>query len=206
MEKSQDSVDVIKREFAQSLPGVDVGAAAVTGRIRRANFHLNRNAEEVFDGFNTTGASFDILAALYAVGPPYQLTPTDLYRGHMMSSAGVTARLDVVERAGLVALARPARPTRRNRHADQGGTEDGEGSGPGPLPASGICRDRLYRTGPQAAPESNEASDEFASAYWIRDKPSGLQRRHRALGAGVSRPGSMADRVLARHRDVNWPH
>src|SRR5438105_15817586 len=95
MEKSQDSVDVIKREFAQTLPGVDVGAAAVTGRIRRANFHLNRNAEEVFDGFNTTGASFDVLAALYAVGPPYQLTPTDLYRGHMMSSEGVTARLDV---------------------------------------------------------------------------------------------------------------
>ncbi|TMD68974.1 MAG: MarR family transcriptional regulator [Chloroflexi bacterium] len=112
MEKRQDSVDVIKREFAQTLPGVDVGAAAVMGRIRRANFHLNRNAEEVFDGFNTTGASFDVLAALYAVGPPYQLTPTDLYRGHMMSSAGVTARLDVVERAGLVARSRDARDRR----------------------------------------------------------------------------------------------
>ncbi len=112
MEKSQDSIDVIKREFAQTLPGVDVGAAAVTGRIRRANFHLNRNAEEVFNGFNTTGASFDVLAALYAVGPPYQLTPTDLYRGHMMSSAGVTARLDVVERAGLVARSRDPRDRR----------------------------------------------------------------------------------------------
>src|SRR5438128_11903257 len=112
MEKSQDSIDVIKREFAQTLPGVDVGAAAVTGRIRRANFHLNRNAEEVFNGFNTTGASFDVLAALYAVGPPSQLTPTDLYRCHMMSSAGVTARLDVVERAGLVARSRDPRDRR----------------------------------------------------------------------------------------------
>src|SRR3984893_15528622 len=92
MEKKRDSVDVIKRECAQSLPGVDVGAATVTGRIRRTNFHLNRNAEEVFNGFNTTGASFDVLAALYAAGPPYQMTPTDFYRGHVMSSAGVTAR------------------------------------------------------------------------------------------------------------------
>src|ERR1700730_1042381 len=112
MEKKRDSVDVIKREFAQSLPGVDVGAAAITGRIRRTNFSLNRNAEEVFSGFNTTGASFDVLAALYAAGPPYQLTPTDLYRGHMMSSAGVTARLDVVERAGLASRSRDPRDRR----------------------------------------------------------------------------------------------
>ena len=112
MEKKQDSVDVIKREFAQTLPGVDVGAAAITGRIRRTNFHLNRNAEEVFNGFNTTGASFDVLAALYAAGPPYQMTPTEFYRGHMMSSAGVTARLDVVERAGQAARSRDPRDRR----------------------------------------------------------------------------------------------
>jgi len=112
MAKGQDSVDVIKREFAQTLPGVDVGAAAITGRIRRTNFHLNRNAEEVFNTFNTTGASFDVLAALYAAGPRYQMTPTQFYRGHMMSSAGVTARLDVVERAGLVARSRDPRDRR----------------------------------------------------------------------------------------------
>lgn len=112
MDQKLDSVDVIKREFAQTLPGVDVGAAAITGRIRRTNFHLNRNAEEVFDTFNTTGASFDVLAALYAAGPPYQMTPTEFYRGHMMSSAGVTARLDVVERAGLATRSRDPRDRR----------------------------------------------------------------------------------------------
>ncbi len=112
MEKKHDSVDVIKREFAQTLPGVDVGAATITGRIRRTNFHLNRNAEEVFNSFNTTGASFDVLAALYAAGSPYQMTPTEFYRGHMMSSAGVTARLDVVERAGLAARSRDPRDRR----------------------------------------------------------------------------------------------
>src|ERR1700737_5211362 len=112
MEKRQDSVDVIQPDFARTLPEFDVRAATITGRIRRTNFHLNRHAEEVFNGFNTTGASFDVLAALYAVGPPYQMTPTQFYRGHMMSSAGVTARLDVVERAGLGARSRDPRDRR----------------------------------------------------------------------------------------------
>ena len=112
MEKQQDSVDVIQREFARTLPDFDVRAATITGRIRRVNFHLDRNAEEVFNGFNSTGASFDVLAALYASGPPYQMTPTELYRGHMMSSAGVTARLDVVERAGLALRSRDPRDRR----------------------------------------------------------------------------------------------
>jgi DNA-binding MarR family transcriptional regulator len=112
MAKRQDSVDVIRREFARTLPEFDVRAASITGRIRRTNFYLDRNAEEVFNSFNTTGASFDVLAALYAAGPPYQMTPTELYRGHMMSSAGVTARLDVIERAGLAVRSRDPRDRR----------------------------------------------------------------------------------------------
>src|ERR1700724_2157356 len=105
----QDSVDVIQRDTARAFPEFDSGAATITGRIRRVNLHLDRAAEDLLRTFNITGASLDVLAALFAAGPPYQLTPTDLYRGHMMSSAGVTARLDVVERAGLAARAREPR-------------------------------------------------------------------------------------------------
>ncbi len=110
--ETQDSIDIMFREWARSFPELDTRHASVTGRIRRINFFLNRNAEEVFRRFNTTGASFDILAALFAAGPPCQLTPTQLYRGHMMSSAGITARLDVVERAGLAARSRDPRDRR----------------------------------------------------------------------------------------------
>jgi DNA-binding MarR family transcriptional regulator len=110
--EKQDSVDVIEAEFARTLPKVDARAATITARIRRINFHLDRNAEEVFRGFKTTGAAIDVLTALYAAGPPYRLTPTDLYRGRMMSSAGVTARLDLVERAGLAVRSRDPRDRR----------------------------------------------------------------------------------------------
>jgi DNA-binding MarR family transcriptional regulator len=111
MEK-QDSVDLIQRDMVRALPALDRGAGTITARIRRVNLHLDRNAEELLKTFNITGASLDVLAALFAAGPPYQLTPTDLYRGHMMSSAGITARLDVLERAGLAVRSRDPRDRR----------------------------------------------------------------------------------------------
>ena len=108
----QDSVDAIQRDTVRAFPEFDSGAATITGRIRRVNLHLDRTAEDLLRTFNITGASLDVLAALFAAGPPYQLTPTDLYRGHMMSSAGITARLDVLERAGLAARSRDSRDRR----------------------------------------------------------------------------------------------
>lgn len=108
----RDSVDLIRQEWARSFPSRDTRPAGVTARVLRINFYLNRNAEEVFRRFNVTGPGFDVLAALFAAGPPYQLTPTQLYRGRMMSSAGITARLDVVERAGLATRSRDPRDRR----------------------------------------------------------------------------------------------
>jgi|SRR5438105_3109687 len=110
--EEQDSVDLIRHQWARSFPSRDTRPAGITARILRINFYLNRNAEEVFKRFNTSGPGFDVLAALFAAGPPYQLTPTQLYRGRMMSSAGITARLDVVERAGLATRSRDPRDRR----------------------------------------------------------------------------------------------
>ena len=111
-EKQRDSVDGIQAAWSRVAPTLDTQPIGVTRRVGRINGQLNRNAEEVFARFSTTGASMDVLAALFAAGPPFQLTPTDLYRGRMMSSAGVTARLDLVERAGMVTRAPDPRDRR----------------------------------------------------------------------------------------------
>ena len=111
-EKQLDAVDAIELAWAAVAPRLDTQPLGVTRRIGRINGHLNRNAEEVFTGFKTTGAGMDVLAALFAAGPPFQLTPTDLYRGRMMSSAGMTGRLDLVERAGMVTRSRDPRDRR----------------------------------------------------------------------------------------------
>ena len=45
---------------------------------------------------------FDVLATLRSAGKPYLLSPTQLYEALMISSGGMTNRLDRLERAGLV--------------------------------------------------------------------------------------------------------
>jgi len=112
MGKERDAVDTIELAWARVSPKLDTRPLGVTRRIGRINGYLNRNAEEVFQRFKTTGASMDVLAALFAAGSPFQLTPTDLYRGRMMSSAGMTARLDLIEHAGMVTRSRDPRDRR----------------------------------------------------------------------------------------------
>jgi DNA-binding MarR family transcriptional regulator len=45
---------------------------------------------------------FDLLAPLRRAGAPFELTPTELMHATMLSSGGVTKRLDRLEAAGLV--------------------------------------------------------------------------------------------------------
>ena len=45
---------------------------------------------------------FHVLATLRRSGEPYMLSPTHLYETVMISSGGMTNRLDCLERAGLV--------------------------------------------------------------------------------------------------------
>jgi len=112
MGKQLDAVDAIELAWARVSPKLDTRPLGVTRRIGRINGHPNRNAEDVFERFKTTGASMDVLAALFAEGSPFQLTPTDLYRGRMMSSAGMTARLDLIEHAGTATRSRDPRDRR----------------------------------------------------------------------------------------------
>jgi len=43
-----------------------------------------------------------VLGALVLAGPKQQLSPTQLFKGLMLSSAGITSRLDRLERSGYV--------------------------------------------------------------------------------------------------------
>jgi len=55
---------------------------------------------------------FDLLAALRRSGPPYELNPTELMRATLLSSGGMTKRLDRLADAGLV-MRRPDPADRR---------------------------------------------------------------------------------------------
>lgn len=77
-------------------------AMGTIGRLGRLNAVGGRIIEE---GMATHGLSigdFDVLAALRRSGPPFELKPTDLSRTLMLSPAGMSNRLDRLEKAGLI--------------------------------------------------------------------------------------------------------
>jgi DNA-binding MarR family transcriptional regulator len=75
---------------------------AVIARISRLCRILEREVETVYPEFGLNRALFGVLAALRRAGPPYQLSPTDLYNSLLITSGAVTNRLERLAGAGLV--------------------------------------------------------------------------------------------------------
>ena len=83
-------------------PRQDMEAYQVTARISRIGLHIARRQEEAFGRFGLNRGEVGVLAALRFAGPDQQLSPTRLFKGLMLSSAGITSRLDRLERRGYV--------------------------------------------------------------------------------------------------------
>ena len=98
-----DAVEQILRQWAAERPDLDVSAMGVFTRLSRADRLLKKSLAETFEDYGLNGGEFDVLATLRRSGEPYSLTPTELYRSMMLSSAGMTNRIDRLEERGLVA-------------------------------------------------------------------------------------------------------
>jgi len=107
----RDWIARIVERWSGLEPGVDFDAYLVTGRISRLATHIGRRQEEVFGRFGLNRGDVGVLSALRTSEPPHRLSPTQLFKGLMLSSAGMTSRLDRLESRGLVA--RLADPTDR---------------------------------------------------------------------------------------------
>ncbi|MFI5936524.1 MarR family winged helix-turn-helix transcriptional regulator [Actinoplanes sp. NPDC051494] len=72
----------------------------------RCVFRLARAAgdavEKAYAGFGIGRPEFDVVATLRRAGEPFQLSPGALAASMMLSTGGTTARLDRLERAGLI--------------------------------------------------------------------------------------------------------
>ena len=98
-----DAVDRIVEQWRREVPDLDPTAKGVTGRIIRLRTLIgDRFADDAFGPHGLNGGDYGILAALRRAGAPYELTPTELTRQQMVTSGGMTAMLDRLERRGLV--------------------------------------------------------------------------------------------------------
>jgi DNA-binding MarR family transcriptional regulator len=99
---SHDLTDRVIGSWVAARPELDVDALQVTARLSRIGPLLAKRQDAVFDQFGLGRGEVGALSALRIAGPPFRLSPTRLGRGLMLSSAGVTSRIDRLERRGLV--------------------------------------------------------------------------------------------------------
>jgi DNA-binding MarR family transcriptional regulator len=98
----EDLIDDLLAGWRGTQQAVDLSPLEVTGRLSRIGPLLARRQEIVFARFGVNRGEVGALSALRLAGPPHRLSPTVLGRGLMLSSAGVTSRIDRLERRGLV--------------------------------------------------------------------------------------------------------
>jgi len=97
-----DRIDEILAQWNRERPELDVSTLVTVGRlIRTAQLADTALAGRLADHGLQPGW-FDLLAPLRRAGEPYELNPTQLMRATMLSSGGVTKRLDRLAEAGLV--------------------------------------------------------------------------------------------------------
>lgn len=102
-QSTRDAVDVILDAWHRERPDLDPSAKAVTGRIVRLGSMFQQVYDDAFADIDLPAGHYGVLIALRRAGDPYERTPTDLARSRMMTSGGMTAVLDRLERDGLVA-------------------------------------------------------------------------------------------------------
>jgi DNA-binding MarR family transcriptional regulator len=98
----RDQIDEMNRQWAAVRPDLDPAPLEVVGRVIVIAQYLEKSVTEALVAHGLSLGQFDILATLRRQGPGGRLTPTRLMRSVMLSSGGMTNRLDRLEAAGLV--------------------------------------------------------------------------------------------------------
>lgn len=108
-EDARDAVDAIVDQWRRERPDLDPSAKEITGRIVRLSGIFQQAYRDAFTPLGISDGEYGVLATLRRAGTPFELTPTELARQRMMTSGGMTAAIDRLERKGLaVRIPNPA--------------------------------------------------------------------------------------------------
>ncbi|UCJ16244.1 MarR family transcriptional regulator [Pseudomonas sp. MM211] len=99
----QDRAQLAAEQWQQQRPDLDGFSMAVIGRLGELSQVVSRDhLLPFFAEHGLQAGEFDLLATLRRSGEPYALMPTALYESAMISSGGMTSRIDRLEKAGLI--------------------------------------------------------------------------------------------------------
>lgn len=98
-----DVIDRMNEQWRRVRPDLDPGPLDVVGRVLVLARLLDRSVNEALAVHDLSLGQFDILATLRRIEGDGGLTPTQLMQSVMLSSGGMTNRLDRLEQAGHIA-------------------------------------------------------------------------------------------------------
>lgn len=84
------------------MPELDASSMSVFGRMLRIMKNLSTVRAEALASFGFREGEFDVLATLRRAGPPYRLSPTELYKSLLVTSGAMTNRLNRLQDVGLI--------------------------------------------------------------------------------------------------------
>jgi DNA-binding MarR family transcriptional regulator len=202
-EARRDIVDRHIEDWKREFPSMDVATEGLVERIAKLSRYLDRSMAETATSFGLTMQDWELLSALRRVGPPYRLSPSQLAADLMLSSGAMTARLDRLEKAGLIRR----RPDPADRRAvrveltEKGSTTWGDAvdvqaererriaaalSEREKAALNGLLRRLMLTFEETAGPPPRRA--EILEAY-TPDRPRRPRMRARGRSAGRARPG-----------------
>ena len=111
---ADDGVDRILEQWARERPDLDAEAMGIFGRILRIARAAGDAATATYARFGITRGDFDVLATLRRAGEPFALSPSALSASLMLTSGGITQRVDRLDHADLVTRT-PDRSDRRGQ-------------------------------------------------------------------------------------------
>ncbi len=97
-----DHVDRVRDQWQDVCPELDTTPVAIVARVGRSAAYFDQSVNALMARFGLSRSAWDVLASLRRVGPPYERSPTELYRGLMRTSGTMTNRLKRLEKDALI--------------------------------------------------------------------------------------------------------
>ncbi len=97
-----DRIDLVEAAWLRERPDLDVSPLQVIARLHRVANHLTDELVAVYARHGLSEGDFDVLATLRRSGPPFERSPGDLAASTLVTSGGMTKRVDRLVAAGLV--------------------------------------------------------------------------------------------------------
>lgn len=97
-----DTVDAVIADWRAVRPNLDPSPLGLVGRVLVLADHLQRSVDAALEKHSLSLGLFDILATLRRNGKKGGMTPGQLLKSVVLSSGGLTSRLDKLEAGGLI--------------------------------------------------------------------------------------------------------